>query len=50
MMSEGAAKRLVDVIEAFVAARNVFERLRNPESEAALDKARSALVDLLERE
>jgi hypothetical protein len=50
MMSASAAKQLVDAFEAFVAAKIVNLRLRNPESDAVLDKARGALVNLLERE
>jgi hypothetical protein len=49
-MNRSAAEQLANALEAFVMAKMVNERLRNPESELALGKARGALIDSLERE
>jgi hypothetical protein len=50
MISRSAAEQLANALEAFIMARIMKERLKNPESELALGKARGALIDSLERE
>jgi hypothetical protein len=46
-MTQNDAKQVVDAIEMFIVAKMLAEKLRNPESEATLDMARTALVDVL---
>jgi hypothetical protein len=49
MRSRSAAEELVNAVEAFIAAHILSQKLKNPESGRALDKARGALIDILER-
>jgi hypothetical protein len=48
-MNRSAAEQFANALEAFVMAKMVNERLRNPDSKLALDKARGALINILER-
>ncbi len=43
------AEQLASTIEQYVAARIVWERLRNPEASQALQAARDELVRVLQR-